>query len=70
MSRNHAGANEVQLEDVLVLRKTDKAILVEVDTAQIWIPKSQISENSEVWKDGQTGALIIPEWLATAKGLI
>jgi hypothetical protein len=40
-----------------------------VYTKEIWIPKSQIHDDSEVYKPWTEGKLIIPEWLATAKGI-
>ncbi len=53
-----------------VEKETDAAILVEVDGVQHWIPKSQISEDSEVYEEGQTGELVITEWIATEKGIV
>ena len=32
-----------------------------------WIPKSQITEDSEVYKAGTCGTLIVTEWLAEQK---
>lgn len=59
---------EVEVEEVL--KETDKALLVKLETGdEMWIPKSQIHDNSEVWKSGHVGKLVIPEWLATEKGL-
>jgi hypothetical protein len=34
----------------------------------IWIAKSQITEDSEVYEKGHEGTLIITEWLARKKG--
>jgi hypothetical protein len=49
---------------------TDKAILAEIDGTDVWIPKSQIKDESEVWKKGQSGKLVVTEWIATQKGLV
>ena len=57
--------------DVYVLRATDKALLMTYENESAWIPMSQIHDNSEVWKKdqvGETGRLVIPEWLAKQKG--
>ena len=35
-----------------------------------WIPNSQILEESEVYKPGTEGELVVTEWLATEKGWI
>lgn len=51
-------------------RATDLAILVEVDGQEVWIPKSQIDDDSEVYEANTEGDLIIPEWLAREKGLV
>lgn len=59
----------VTFEDVKVIRDSGTAILCEVDGEEVWIPKSQIDDDSEVYKAGTDGKLIIPEWLATDKGL-
>lgn len=56
-------------EDVEVLHETEQAILCVVDEEEVWIPKSQIHDDSEVHKAGTSGRLIIPEWLAAKKGL-
>lgn len=33
-----------------------------------WIPKNQITDDSEVYKVGDIGTLSITEWLATERG--
>lgn len=38
------------------------------DETERWIPKSQIHDNSEVWKVGDQGDLVITEWLAEKEG--
>jgi hypothetical protein len=53
-----------------VSRETDKAILVEIKGEEVWIPKSQIHDDSEVYASGHTGKLVITEWLAREKGLV
>lgn len=49
-----------------VLEEREKAIRVsapEFDGPK-WIPKSLIHDDSEVWKEGQRGDLVVPEWFA------
>lgn len=36
----------------------------------LWIPKSQIDDDSEVWQKNQEGDLVISEWIAHQKGII
>ena len=59
---------EVEVE---VIRETDKALLVSVEGEEIWIPISQIDDDSEVYNmETGPGTLIIPMWLALEKGLV
>lgn len=61
----------VYFEDVEVLHETDAAILVNLDGEEIWIPKSQILDESEVFDmDSSGGTLVITEWIAMEKELI
>ena len=59
-----------RFEDVTALRETEMALLCEIDGKQVWIPKSQIHEDSEVYKMGTEGELVIPQWLAEEKELV
>ena len=59
----------VSIEDVRCIRATEKAILCEIDGEEIWIPQSQVDENSEVWKEGQEGTLVVSTFFARMKGL-
>ena len=49
--------------------ETTAAIKVFIGNEEYWIPKSQVDDDSEVWKDGDDGELIISEWIATQKGI-
>lgn len=51
-----------------VLRETDKAYLVHNGEIEAWIPKSQVSDESESL--GEITSIFIPEWLAEKSGLI
>lgn len=61
----------VTFDDVECGRDSEKAIFVSVDGKDpIWIPKSQIDDDSEVYEAGTSGKLIVTEWIAKEKGLI
>jgi len=60
----------VSYDDVECIHETDDAILVVVEGDEYWIPQSQIDDDSEVWKNGDEGTLVITEWIAEKKGLI
>jgi len=60
----------IEFEDVSGLRETGDAVLCDIEGEEIWIPKSQIHDDSEIWKSGQDGALVITRWIARKKGLV
>ena len=74
--RRRAREEPVTLDEVTVVRETDKALLVVIGDAddpeadEVWIPKSQIDASSEIQKKGDEGTLTISHWLATEKDLI
>jgi len=60
----------VEFEEVVCIAETDASILCVIDGTNHWIPKSQVDEDSEVYKKGTDGTLIISEWIATERGLV
>lgn len=46
------------------IAETDAAILVVILEDKFWIPKSVIHEDSEVFKKGGEGTLVVMEWWA------
>jgi len=64
MSEVHASQNTKALRD------TDKALLVEFeDGVERWIPKSVIDDDSEVYKMGTSGTLVVKQWFAEKEEL-
>jgi len=60
----------VEIEDVEVIHHTDNAILCDIDGfGDVWIPNNHVTDDSEVWKTGQIGTLVITDWIAGKKGL-
>ena len=53
-----------------VIHDSGEAILVNVEGTEVWIPKSLVDEDSEVYEADTEGELVIPEWLAIKKGLV
>ena len=51
-------------------KETAAAIFVEVDGEEMWIPKSQVDDDSEVYGAGHEGKLVITEWIAKQKGIV
>lgn len=60
----------VEFEGVTVLRASDNALLCIIDGKEVWIPQSVIHDDSDVYKMGTEGTLIIHEWFAIKKGLV
>lgn len=55
-----------------VKAESDKAILVEIEGEQVWVPKSQIHDDSEVYSkaSGEGGGdLVVSTWWAEQRGL-
>ena len=61
--------NKVRFDGVFALKETDAALLVEVEGKQVWIPKSQVDDESEVYGEGHEGELVVSDWIAMQKGL-
>lgn len=61
-----------EIDNAKCIRETDRAILVEADEFDEpqWIPQSQIDEDSEVYKLGTDGTLIVSDWFAEQRGWI
>lgn len=63
----------VHFDGCSVVHETDKALLVhipEIDTKPVWIQKSQIHDDSEVYKTGTEGELVVTDWVAEQKGWV
>lgn len=61
----------VTIDDAVCKKEapSGKAILVEIDGTDYWIPNSQVLDDSEVWQEGQSGRLVITDYIADEKGL-
>ena len=56
--------------DVEVRIMTAKAVLVNDGKRDAWLPYSQIEDGLETLEVGKHVTLLVPEWLATEKGLV
>lgn len=57
--------------DVTVLGHSKECIIIDYENEEAFVPYSQIGEDSEITKDskkGESGEIIIPEWLAEDRG--
>lgn len=64
--------NTVSFDDCEAAKETDKALLVYFGDLEkkLWVPKSQIHDDSEVWEEGQSGTLVVTGWWAGKNGLL
>lgn len=59
----------VSLGHGIAMAQTDKAVLIDIeDHGETWIPQSQIHDDSEVWKSGQDGEVVVTLWFAEKRG--
>lgn len=61
--------DNVEIEVEKLIRQTANAALCLIDGEECWLPWSQINEDSEITKDGDSGSVYIPRWLAEEKEL-
>ena len=62
--------SKATLRDMESIKETNHAVLVTDGVGfEEWIPKSQIHDDSEIYKDGQTGDLVIQSWFAEKLGV-
>ena len=68
--RHTVDANEMPFAfpEGTITRATEKAVLFEVGPDKYWIPKSVIHDDSDIWKEGQSGVLKVKAWWATKNG--
>lgn len=63
----------VHIDNALGIRATQKALLVGVPDGEVrrelWVPLSQIDEDSEVYDEETNGTLVITAWFARREGL-
>lgn len=73
MSRR-AKEGTVEFENARALRanQQETALLVKLEDRDepVWFPQSQIDQDSEVFKQGDEGRLVVSEWIATEKKLV
>lgn len=69
MTSHKAGELPVNMGNVTIKHETEKAVLVIFPGAkEVWVPQKAIHDDSEVWKKGQLGKLVVCAWFARARG--
>jgi len=66
MPRDNSGDDPHTIGVGKCTRDTDKALFVvyNEDAGQQWVPKSVVHDDSEIWKRGDAGKLIVKMWWA------
>ena len=64
MNVNEYDEQHVIAKKVTCLRETAKALYCQQDDDSYWIPKSQVSDDSDVSEKGDSGNLVFTKWLA------
>lgn len=61
----------VAFEDAVALHATERALKVRLaDGREIWIPQSQVHDDSDVYDVGHAGRLVVTAWYAQKQGLV
>lgn len=69
--RRHSDSEEAgtEFEEARCTAATPQAVLVEQeDLGEVWIPKSCVHDDSEVWEPGHAGRLVVKSWFAEKQG--
>jgi hypothetical protein len=61
--------SELRFPGVKCIAEGPRSILVLIGDEKKWIPQALIHADSEVWKRGQEGTLVLPEWFVIERGL-
>ena len=59
----------VDIDNVECIRQTEKALLCRIGKREVWIPQSQVHDDSEVYANGHRGKLTVTAWFAEQEGL-
>lgn len=61
--------DRVEVPDTKAIGETEKALLIRFDDGEEeWVPKSQVTDDSEVWERGHEGKLVVTFWWADKAG--
>lgn len=61
---------KAKFENVTAEDSTPASLWVRIEGRRVNIPQSQIDDDSEVYRKGDRGQLVISEWIAIEKHLV
>ncbi len=64
-----ASSDPYSVEGARVMKVTKKAMLIEYEGAEVWVPKSVLGNGNTVSKEGDEGRLVVQTWYANKSGL-
>lgn len=67
---DRSGELPINMGATRCIRATEKAILVVLGTKEAWIPQAAVHDNSEVWRQGDRGKLVVMQWFARKQGWV
>lgn len=71
MPRDNSGDDAHSMGQVQVTAETSKAIMCVPESdgdASYWVPKSVVHDDSEAFKKGDSGSLVVKKWWAEKNG--
>lgn len=67
--RDDSGSEPHTMGEGVFVRETDKALLIKINNRDIWIPKSCIHDDSELFDAvHKEGTVIVKRWWAAKNG--
>jgi hypothetical protein len=70
MRKDQPGDDATSIDDVTAVRGTERALLCRLDDGrEVWIPRSVITDDSEVLDPGDEGTLVVESWFAEKEEL-
>lgn len=64
-----SASNWIHLDNVKILKETEKAFLIEIEEGQFWIPRRQIADPDDYGEGDEGVSMSISEWIAEMKGI-
>lgn len=67
--RDEDSDDKHEIDDCKAVGASEKAIKVTTpDHGVVWVPRSVIHDDSEVYEDGHDGRLVVKSWFAAKQG--
>ncbi len=63
-------AFEYEVEVTCIEESTDGLKIQPKEGPSFWIPKTVVHDDSEVYKDGDSGTLVVKDWFAEKRGWV